>query len=156
MSYNIPNKSQLLSSVYSQQHNNNSSLSAINDENLNSSLLPIPAPPQLLNSSLTQQSEVYRGIRVENNHQFTDYNQLLTNNQLNLNPKQSQANYSESHYNPAEDKITLQTHLIPSSASYPPCPPGGFLEPNFHFYVSSDALDTLQQLVSLLRDASVD
>ena len=34
--------------------------------------------------------------------------------------------------------------------------PGGFLEPNCHFWVNADALPSLQSLVSLLRSAGVD
>lgn len=84
---------------------------------------------------------------------------------LNLNQKQAH----DSGYRPQKQRDFSQfqpknlqdaVHVVaapsrPSSAA-PPSPPGGWLEPNYHFVSASEPLDLFQAVQSFLEEKSID
>ena len=135
-------------------------------------------------SALTSHHEVYRSVAVDSHsygapaafhglanlhlsssHQHDEHEDEHTSaldafdalpqgkrNELSLNPKyEQQIDYT------VETDTTSNFMTSPAPTS-PPCPPGGYLEPSSHFFVSAtdNPQSVLQSLYDLLRERQVD
>ena len=128
-------------------------------------------------SALTSHQEVYRSVAVDshsyaapsafhglanlhlsNAHQHDDEHEDERSSALDAFDALPPSKRNELSLNPKYEQTIDYTVETSPEASFPPCPPGGYLEPSSHFFVSDadSPLSTLQSLFDLLRDRQVD